>query len=110
MRLAHALLFEKGACPEGFKEFRRSALFPRTAKAVADAARRILKQANRMGEDFVSVDITGVLTEFEAAKLDFNDLIITNLCERENLTLVTDDQDFSGRNLPILTANALLAN
>jgi predicted nucleic acid-binding protein len=47
---------------------------------------------------------------FEAGKQDFNDLLIGEICRRNKLTLVTDDEDFSSQGIPILTANALLAN
>lgn len=39
-------------------------------------------------------------------RLDFNDGIYFRLCKQKNLTLVTDDGDFIGLGLPIITANA----
>lgn len=109
-RLVHNLLREKGAAPEDFKQFRKSAPFGKVARAVADAARRVLENATPVDEGFASLDIGRILTDFESGKHDFNDLLIAEVCGREKLILVTDDEDFSVRDIPILTANALLAN
>ncbi len=96
-RLAHRLLFAKGASTEDFKEFRRTALFKHVAKAVADAGRRVLKDASPIDDSFISLDVLRILTDFEAAKQDFNDLLIAEVCKRRHLTLVTDDEDFSAQ-------------
>ena len=80
------------------------------AKAVADASRRVLQNATRVDEGFAQLDSGTILTDFESGRCDFNDLLIAEVCGREKLILVTDDEDFSVRELPILTANSLLAN
>lgn len=109
-RLAHRLLLAKGAAPEDFKAFRRSAPFKQVSKAVADAGRRVLKDANPIDDGFISLDGVRILADFAAAKQDFNDLLIAEVCRRKNLTLVTDDEDFLAQGVQILTANAGLAN
>ena len=109
-RLAHGLLFAKNAAPEDFKDFRRTAPFKQVAKAVSDAGRRVLKDARPIDDNFTAVDVLQILADFEAGKQDFNDLLIGEICRRNKLTLVTDDEDFSDQGVPILTANALLAN
>jgi predicted nucleic acid-binding protein len=109
-RLAHNLLVAKDAAPKRFKYFRKSPPFRKVAKAVADAARRVLQAATPVDEGFASLDIEGILTDFESGRHDFNDLLIAEVCGREKLILVTHDEDFSVRDLPILTANALLIN
>jgi predicted nucleic acid-binding protein len=109
-RLAHDLLVEKEVVPSNFKRFRRSAPFKQVAKAVSDAARRVLENATPIDEGFGSLDIRGILTGFESGRRDFNDLLIEDLCGREKLTLVTDDEDFANRQIRVLTANALLLN
>ena len=46
------------------------------------------------------------LDEFTAGEMDFNDIIIRNVCSSNNLILVTDDGDFKNcSNITILTAN-----
>ena len=109
-RLVHDLLVAKEAAPNGFKDFRKTAPFKNVAKAVADDARRVLQNATPVDDGFASLNIGGILIDFESGRHDFNDLLIAEVCGREKLTLVTDDEDFSTRNLPILTANALLVN
>ena len=109
-RLAHGLLLAKSAAPEDFKDFRRTAPFKKVATAVGDAARRVLKDARPINDDFTAIDVMRVLAEFEGGKQDFNDILIGEICRRNKLTLVTDDEDFSAQRVPILTANALLAN
>lgn len=109
-RLAHGLLLAKNAAPDDFKDFRRTAPFKQVAKAVSDAGRRVLNDARPIDDNFSAVDVVRILADFEACKRDFNDLLIGEICRRNKLTLVTDDQDFAAQGFPILTANALLAN
>lgn len=109
-RLAHGLLLAKNAVPDDFKDFRKTLPFKKVAKAVGDAGRRVLKDARPINDDFASLDVGRILAEFEAGNQDFNDLLIGEICRRNQLTLVTDDEDFSSQGVPILTANALLTN
>ena len=109
-RLAHELLPAKGAAPKDYKRFRKTAPFQQIAKAVAGAAQRVLEHATAIDDDFASLDIAKVLTDFGSGSCDFNDLLIAEVCRRKNLTLVTHDEDFSGHGLPTLSANALLTN
>src|SRR5580765_1890099 len=94
-RLAHELLLAKNAAPKGFKNFRKSAPFKKVAIAVADAVRRVLQDATPVDEGFAALNIGKILTGLESGKHDFNDLLIAEVCGREALTLVTDDEDFS---------------
>jgi len=98
----------RNAAPEEFKDFRGTALFKPVAKAVADAGKRVLKDANPIDDDFASLNVGRILTDFERGREDFNDLLIAEACRRRNLTLITDDRDFSVQGVQILTANALL--
>lgn len=107
-RLAHELLLARNAAPEDFKRFRKSSKFKPVAKAVSDAVNRFSKHASRINEDFQSPDVMRALTEFESGRHDWNDLLIADLCVKNQLSLVTDDEDFSARTIPILTANAML--
>ena len=91
--------------PATFKAFRQTAAFKGIAKNIASTARRILKQCKRCDSNFVKADISAILTEYETGNLDFNDLIIAEICKQKALTLLTDDADFKGEDLIILTAN-----
>lgn len=45
------------------------------------------------------------LDDYAKGRRDFNDRVLAYLCKRERLTLVTDDADFGGSDITILTAN-----
>ncbi|AQQ70179.1 PIN domain protein [Limihaloglobus sulfuriphilus] len=91
-----------------FKSFRNSSGFKAVARDIASDTRRILSLCNRIKTGFETVDIDKILTEFGQGNSDFNDQMITALCKREGLTLVTDDGDFAGKDIPIITANRRL--
>ncbi len=50
----------------------------------------------------------GVIAEYAVGDSDFNDQIIATLCKRKGLKLVTDDGDFGGHGIPVVTANRKL--
>jgi predicted nuclease of predicted toxin-antitoxin system len=54
------------------------------------------------------IDVDALLGRYEVGKADFNDQILAQLCRREELTLITDDGDFRGSGLKIVTANRRL--
>ena len=109
-RLVHELMLAKDAAPRDFKRFRKTVHFQKVARAVADAAQRVLKDATPIDDDFASLDVGKILADFETSRNDFNDLLIAEVCGRRKLTLVTDDEDFLFSGIPVLTANVLLAN
>jgi len=88
-----------------FKAYRNSSAFKPVAKEIADACRRILNICQRLDDPFCVVDPEELLAEFETGKVDLNDQLIARLCAAQNLTLMTDDGDFGGAGVPILTAN-----
>lgn len=95
--------------PQGnFKKFRQSSHFKPLAQDIASDARRILKHCDRVESGFETVDIADVLTEFEAGYSDFNDQMLARICKSRGLKLLTDDRDFRGQGIPILTANQRL--
>lgn len=94
--------------PKDFKTFRRSSTFRPIAQRIAGDCRRILDQCTRTESGFTAVDTATLLTEYEGTKADLNDLILARLCAERGLTLVTDDADFKGQSLPLLTANSKL--
>jgi predicted nucleic acid-binding protein len=94
--------------PGDFKAYRKSPLFKPMAKGIADACRRILGQATRIDSGFPLLRIETVLGDYEVGKADFNDQVLAELCKGKGLTLVTDDSDFKGLGLTILTENVRL--
>jgi len=104
-RLRHGILQSTAGAPADFKRFRNSADFKAVAQDIADAVRRVLKNCTRIESDFESVDIASLIDEYEKGRSDFNDQMLTELCKSRGLTLVTDDGDFKGLGLSLITAN-----
>lgn len=95
--------------PRGdFKQFRKSQDFKPIAQDIAADIRRVLKHCDRVENGFETLDINGLIAEYAGGGSDFNDQIIAALCQRRGLKLVTDDGDFSGQGIPIVTANRRL--
>lgn len=104
-RIEHQTLFRTGKAPQDFKQFRNSNDFIPMAQAITAAVRSILKFAVRVESGFSSIDINGLLTEYETMPSDFNDQVLIGLCVANNLQLVTHDSDFKGKGVTIITAN-----
>lgn len=94
--------------PSDFKTFRRSSSFKTTAASIADSCARILQVVTRIESGFTSCDPADLIRRYQAGRSDFNDLLLAHVCRTEALTFVTDDADFLGSKLVILTANAKL--
>lgn len=90
------------------KEFVSSSNYPPVAQEAVDVVRRILRCCLRIDDCFASMPVDRLIDEFGKGRSGFNDHVLSHLCRRECLTLVTDDGDFRGTNIPILTANATL--
>jgi len=54
---------------------------------------------------FDKTKVCGFLSEFKKCEMDFNDIMIEEICKENALALVTDDGDFKNSNIPIFTAN-----
>lgn len=93
---------------KGFKQFRQSPAFKPVAQDIANNATRIVRQCQRCDASFPALDIEALLCEFEKGNSDFNDQILCEICRRNRFLFVTDDPDFRGSGLTILTANRRL--
>lgn len=93
---------------KNFKDFRRHSLFQETAKEISGSVRTLVKGCNCIDSLFSTVDLNQIITEFETAASDFNDLMILEICRANELTLITHDADFQNQDVPILTANRKL--
>jgi len=95
--------------PHGnFKQFRRSRDFNPIAQNIAADIRCVLHHCSRVENDFKTLDIDNLITKYEGGNSDFNDQVIAALCRSRGLKLVTDDGDFRGYKIPIVTANKRL--
>ena len=104
-RFKHNLLKGAAGVDPVFKNFRKSSGFKPIAVDIASDVRQIMKHCEQIEGDFPSTNINALITEFEAGNSDFNDQVLTNICKRRNLKLVTHDGDFKDRGLNILTSN-----
>ena len=99
-------------CPGGprgrFKQFRQSPDFQPVAEEIAINATWICGAARRCATGFELCDVGSLLVSYAQGKSDFNDLMLCELCRARGLTFVTDDVDFRGSGLRILTANRRL--
>lgn len=95
--------------PHGdFKQFRKSQDFNPIAQDVAADIRRVLSHCARVENGFETLDIDSLIGEFAVGDSDFNDQVIAALCQQRGLKLVTDDGDFRGQGIPLVTANRRL--
>lgn len=89
------------------KDFRNDPSFERISREIAQDTEEILNMVKFYCDSaFDDANARRYLEEFKACKLDFTDIILSNICESNNLILVTDDGDFKNcNNITILTAN-----
>lgn len=93
---------------ENFKRFRDSEYFPDIAANISVAAKKIVQHCARIDSGFATCPIEGFLDAFAKGNKDFNDQIIEHACKIRKFALVTDDGDFGGDGVKILTANQKL--
>ena len=101
-------LLPKSAKPKIFKQFRRSADFKPVAQDIAADVRHVLRHCVRVESGFESLAIDTLISEYAARGSDFNDQVLTALCKKEGFKMVTDDGDFKGRGILVITANKRL--
>ena len=95
---------------EKFKEFRNSSRFTPIAEEIADSAKRVISQCSRIESGFETLNADNLLDVYSTGNSDFNDQVIAELCKSKELTLVTDDSDFKGQRISVLTGNRHLLN
>jgi predicted nucleic acid-binding protein len=88
-----------------FKTFRKSPDFKPIAQDIAADIKLVLQHCTRLESGFESLTIDNLMNEYAAGDSDFNDQILTILCKRKGLKMVTDDGDFKGQGIPVVTAN-----
>lgn len=91
-----------------YKQFRKSEDFAIISQSIADSMRRILQFSTPIESDFTAIDLNLITTRFETESCDFNDMMISEICKRKNLILLTHDSDFVHENICVLTANTKL--
>lgn len=75
---------------------------------VADCLFHVSEGAVRLSDAFLDLDLDTCLRECIEHSIDFNDVLIADLCRRNDLTLVSDDADLAEQPVRIATANKKL--
>jgi len=109
-RLEYDIQFPDKSTRPDYKQFRNSPDFIPIASTISATVRKIIKISSRLESNFSTVDIQELLAQFEIGGYDFNDQILTHLCQSHNMLLVTHDADFKGKQVNILTANQRILN
>lgn len=92
--------------PNNKKAFRNSSIFKGLiSKEIAQYVEEMLNGIECCDSGFDKTKACEFLSEFIKCELDFNDIIIEEICRTNNLILVTDDGDFKNCGIPIITAN-----
>ena len=68
----------------------------------------VMSQCAQVPSGFDMLRIDEMMSTYGGGHSDFNDQVIAQLCEREGLTLITHDADFTYQGIPVLTANPRL--
>jgi predicted nucleic acid-binding protein len=75
---------------------------------VCDSIHAVASDCARLDDGFSDLDLADLTAKIERTKLDLNDHLISEICRRKGLILVTHDRDFAQVDLPIVTANRRL--
>ena len=73
-------------------EYRKTKAYSITLKDAIEQVKDILKIAQRIPDDFNSIDINDVLDTMNQAA-DYNDSYLVKCCEKANIKFVSDDRD-----------------
>jgi len=92
---------------KGKKDFRNSQYYKeeKIAETIAQDVYEMLNSVECCDSDFDKAKTYAFLSEFKKGEMDFNDIIIGDICAVNNLALVTDDGDFKNSSIQIFTAN-----
>ena len=91
-----------------FKKFRNSLHFKRIAQNIAADVKIVLQHCSPIESGFAKLEMNDLLDDYAVGGFDFNDQVIAQLCKDKGLTLITNDGDFKGQDVTILTANRRL--
>lgn len=75
---------------------------------IADEVSYLLDDCIRLDDGFAQSNPEEMCRNCVGKTIDYNDLIISDVCKKNNITLVTDDKDFACENINIVTRNKKL--
>lgn len=91
-----------------YKSFRNSSEFVPIANTAARYASKFLSSCGRHQTQSDQLDMQNAINDFQARQLDINDSILTNICQLQNMKLLTNDGDFRSGGIEIITSNPIL--
>ncbi len=91
-----------------FKRYRSSTEFRSVMESVRDTCLHILDGCEYVSVGKSDCDLRRMIEEFHLGKIDFSDLMLVNHCSQEKFCLMTDDIDYHGCGITIITANKKL--
>jgi len=102
------IMWKNSSAATDFKRFRNSRHFKPTAQNIAAEVKSVLQHCTPIESGFSLLEMDGLLNDYASGGSDFNDQVISEMCKSNGLTLITNDGDFKGQGIPILTANKRL--
>jgi len=97
---------------DGFKrgsgKLHQAADYPTWIREACDLLNAVVGDSRRVADGFDNLDLAPVYASAEAGGLDFHDVLIVKLCESFGCVLVTDDRDYAGQDVAIITFNQRL--
>lgn len=87
-----------------FKEFRKTDQFRSAMVLIREACLNIVESCQYASVQ-ADLDVSGIVSELCAGKLDFTDIVLRDYCRSHSVLMLTDDSDFRGCGLTIITAN-----
>jgi predicted nucleic acid-binding protein len=96
---------EKPTRPNGKKDFRKSDYYRvnKIADKITQYVKDMLYGIECCDSKLDKSKAHAYLGEFSKCEMDFNDIMIEEICKENNLALVTDDGDFKKCSIPIFT-------
>jgi len=94
--------------PNAFKQiYRKDAQYARDNKIIFQNVKSYQQVIKLIDDNFESYRLKDVIND-NTTSLDFNDYVYSKLVKKHKATIITNDIDFSGLSLNILTANQKL--
>jgi predicted nucleic acid-binding protein len=107
-RFEYEVMKESDAKLPYYKVYRKSSEFRWVMESVRDTCLHILEGCEYISVGRADCDMKKALEEFCSGEIDFSDIVLAEHCAKENLHLMTDDEDFHRCNVSIITANKRL--
>lgn len=102
LKLQHELDHRFGIADAAWKRYRQSEEYGYAVSRVAEAVQSIVEAAQVLDVP-CPPNWDALFAALQSGQRDFNDELIVQQCQRHDLILVTDDGDFRGADLQILT-------